>query len=337
MNEEIEIGGLMKDVFKKRALIVCIAVILCAGGLCMAQEDVSKYPTRPITCIIPFSPGGSADLAIRLLSKELEKNLGQPIVVVNKPGGGGSIGVSAVAVAKPDGYTIGQSPGGAPLFIMPFLEKLPYHPVKDFRYVVQFVELNFGVAVKADSPLKSFKDLIDYARQNPGKTTYGTNAPNSIANLVMEQVAKKGKVQFTHIPFKSSPEYLAAVLGDHIIFSAGDFNHALVESGKVRLLAFLSEKAPPEYAQIPTLKELGYDVPCPVFLGILGPKGMPDEIVRKLEDAFVRALKEPAVIKGLSELHLTMFYRNGKDLTEYVGRNYDAFGQLLKEMGLAKQ
>lgn len=328
----------MRIALMKHVFFLFIAFLLCmAGSGRAADQEVSNYPTRPITCIIPFSAGGSADLTVRLLSKELEKSLGQPFVVVNKPGGGGSIGVSAVAVAKPDGYTIGQSPGGAPLFIMPFLEKLPYHPVRSLKYILEFVELSFGVVVKADSPFKNFKDLILYARQNPGKVTYGTNAPNSIANLVMEQVARKEKVQFIHIPFKSSPEYQAAVLGGHVLFSAGDFNHALLESGKTRLLAFLSEKSPAEYAQTPTLKELGYDIQCPVFLGIMGPKDIPEEIVKKLEDAFQNALKEPSVIKGLKELRLTVFYRNSKDLTDYVNRNYEVFGQLLKEMGLAKQ
>jgi tripartite-type tricarboxylate transporter receptor subunit TctC len=332
--------ALRKVLFLGVLPVLCIAffsVLFTARPVDAQEQEISNYPNRPISCIVPFSPGGSADVALRLMSKELEKYLGQPFVVVNKPGGGGSIGVSAVSVAKPDGYTIGQSPGGAPLFIMPYTEKIPYNPVKDVRYIIQFVDLTFGVVVSADSPLKTFKDLIAHARKNPGKTTYATNAPLSIANLVMEQVARKEKVQLTHIPFKSSPEYQSAVLGGHVLFSAGDFNYALLESGKTKLLAFLSEKAPQEYAQVPTLRELGYDVPCPVFLGILGPKGLPDEIVRKLEDAFAKTLKEPAVTKGLKELHLTMLYRNNKDLTDYVRKNYDAFGQMLREMGLAKQ
>lgn len=328
----------MRTPFMKRVFVLFIAFLLCAAGSGRAADrEVSNYPTRPITCIIPFSAGGSADLTVRLLSKEVEKTLGQPLVVVNKAGGGGSIGVSAVAVAKPDGYTIGLSPGGAPLFILPFLEKLPYHPVRSLKYILQFVDLSFGVVVRADSPFKNFNDLILYARQNPGKVTYGTNAPNSISNLVMERVAKKEKVQFTHIPFKSSPEYQTAVLGGHIIFSAGDFNHGILESGKTRLLAFLSEKAPSEYAQTPTLKELGYDIQCPVFLGIMGPKDIPEEIVKKLDDAFQKALKEPTVIHGLKKLRLTVLYRDSKNLTDYVTRNYNAFGQLLKEMGLATQ
>ena len=153
-----------------------------------AQKAETSYPTRPINFIVPFSPGGSTDLAVRLIAKEAERYLGQPIAVINKPGGGGSVGVATVAVAKPDGYTIGQSPGGAPLFIMPFLEKLPYDPVKDIRYVMQFIELNFGILVKGDAPFKSLKDLLEYGRHNPGKMTYGTNAPNSISNLIVEQV-----------------------------------------------------------------------------------------------------------------------------------------------------
>jgi tripartite-type tricarboxylate transporter receptor subunit TctC len=276
-------------------------------------------------------------VAVRLLSKEVEKYLGQPLVVVNKPGGGGSVGVAAVAVVKPDGYTIGQSPGGSPLFILPFMEKLPYHPTKSLRYIVQFADFTFGIVVKANSPLNSLNDLILRARQNPGKITYGTNAPNSIANLIVEQVARKEKVHLTHIPFKSSPEYQAAVLGDHVLFCAGDFNHALIESGELKPLVLFSEKAPPEYARIPILKDLGYDIPCPVFLGIMGPAGLPEPIVKKVEDAFLRAAKEPSIIKGLKEYRFNLIYRNNKELTDYVNRSFDTFGQMLKEMGLVKQ
>ena len=301
-----------------------------------AQKADTKYPTRPINFIIPFSPGGSSDIAVRLLAKESEKYLGQPIVVMNKAGGGGTVGTAAIASAKPDGYTIGQCPGGAPLFTMPYLEKIPYNPLKDLKFIMEFVDLTFGVIVKADSPFKTFKDLIAYARQNPGKVTYGTNAPNSISNLVLEQVAKKEKVTFTHIPFKSSPEYQTAVLGGHVMFCAGDFNYSMVEANETRVLAILSEKRSPDYPETPTLKDLGYDVPCPVFLGLIGPKAMPDDIAKKVEEAFAAALKEPAVIKGIKELRLTILYRNSKEFSEYVASNYEIFGKLLKGMGLSK-
>ncbi len=298
--------------------------------------DIAKYPSRPITFIDPFSAGGSGDVAIRLLGREVEKYLGQPLVVINKPGGGGTIGVSAIASAKPDGYTIGQSVGGAPLFILPFLEKLPYHPVRDLRQIIQYSAPNFGVIVKADSPFKNFKDLITYALQNPKKLTYGTNAPNSISNLIMEQIAKREGVQLTHIPFKSSPEYQTALLGGHIHFSAGDFKFPLVEAGHTRLLLILGEKRSDDYPEVPILKDLGYDISVPVMFTVTAPRGIPDEIAKKLEDAFTRGIREPAFLKGMKELHQTIIYRNSKQLEEYVANNYEYFGRLLKDMGIVK-
>ncbi len=299
------------------------------------DSEVARYPQRPISLIVPFSAGGTVDLAFRLVAREAEKHLGQPIVVVNKAGGGGTFGVAAVATSKPDGYTIGQAPGQT-VFVMPFLEKLPYNPVKDLRYIVQFAEANFAIVVKSDSPFKSLKDLITYAHQNPKKLTYGTNAPTGIANLVIEQIARKEKVQMTHIPFKGSPEAQTALLGGHILFTAGEFNHSLVESGQIRVLGLFAEKPRVEYPQIPTLKDLGYDIPCPVFHTVCGPAGLPEGIVARLEDGFTKALKEPAFIKGAQDLRLGVVYRNSKELGEYVTRNYEVFGKLLKEMGLAK-
>ncbi len=311
-----------------------MTVVLFALPIVASSQEV--YPSRPITFIDPFSPGGSSDLAMRALGKEVEKYLGQPIIVINKPGGGGSVGVSAIAAAKPDGYTIGQSVGGAPLFVLPFLQKLPYDPVKDLRYIMQYSAPSFGILVKGDSPFKELKDVIAYARQNPKKVTYGTNAPNSIANIIMEQVARKEKVQFTHIPFKASPEYQAALLGGHVLFTAGDFNHALIESGQTRILLYLSDKRSEEYPNAPILKDLGYDISVPVMLNVAGPKDLPEEIVKKLEDAFARGIKEPAFLKVMKDLHLTIIYRNSKEFSDYVARNYDTFGRFLREMGVAK-
>ncbi len=320
----------------KATLFFIILTLLFALPGYPQETEIAKYPSRPITFIDPFSAGGSGDLSIRLLGKEVEKYLGQPIVVVNKPGGGGTIGVSALASSKPDGYTIGQSVGGAPLFIIPFLQKVPYHPIKDLKQIIQYSAPNFGIIVKADSPFKSLKDLIAYARQNPKKVTYGTNAPNSISNLIMEQIAKKEGSQLTHIPFKSSPEYQTALLGGHVLFTAGDFAFPLVEAGQTRILLFLLDQRSDDYPQVPILKDLGYDILVPIMFTVTAPKGIPDEIVRKLEDAFTKAIKEPAFIKGMKDLHHTIIYRNSREMADYVAHNYEIFGTLLREMGLTK-
>jgi tripartite-type tricarboxylate transporter receptor subunit TctC len=279
--------------------------------------------------------GASSDLSFRLICKEAEKFLGQPIVTINKPGGSFTVGISAIASSKPDGYTIGYA-GHPGMFVPPLTEKIPYHPVNDLREIMQYGILNISVTVRGDSAFGSWKDIIAFARNNPKKLTYGSAGTGSFGHLAMEQIAKREKVQFTHIPFKGSPETQAALLGGHIMVGTGDFNFSLLESGEIRLILLVAEKQSPYYPNTPILRDLGYDIPTPTFLNIAGPKGLPDEIVKKLDDAFSKAMKEPAFIKGMQDLRFTVFYRNGKELDHYVAANYEAFTKLLKEQGIIK-
>jgi tripartite-type tricarboxylate transporter receptor subunit TctC len=305
---------------------------LCTTGY--TQEDVSKFPSKPITYIVPVTPGTGTDLSVRLIAKEVEKFLKQPIIVVNKPGGALTLGTAAIATAKPDGYTIGFS-GGPPLFLTPLLEKVPYDPIKDIRSVMQYGGFNFGVYVKGDSSLKTFKDLVAYARQNPKKATYGTVGVNGMPNIMMEEVAKKEKVQFTHIPFKGTSEGQTALLGGHTVFGAGDFNASLVEAKEIRLVMMLKDEPSAEYPGVPTIKEL-YNLPYPMGITIITQKGVPDAIVKKLDDAFAKAMKEPSFINGMKELQLPVIYRSGKELDAYVLQSYNYFSKTLKEMGVIK-
>lgn len=328
--------GLARSNGSKKSFYFCLALILLIAGLGYAQEvEIAKYPNRPITFIVPLPAGSGGDLASRLITKEAEKFLGQPIAVVNKPGGSYTIGAAAIAASKPDGYTVGYTTP-ASLFITPFVEKLPYHPLKDLQRIMQFGDMTFGVVVKTDSPFKIFKDLIEYARQNPKKLTYGTGGTNSFANLAIERIAKKEGMQLTHIPFKGSAEVQPALLGGHIQFSAGDFNVALLESGQTKLLLLLTENHRVEYPQIPILKDIGYDIPYPAMTSVTGPKGLPDGIIKKLEEAFTKAMNEPAFIKGMKELRLTIVYRNSKELEDYVIYTYEVFEKLMKDLKVAK-
>jgi tripartite-type tricarboxylate transporter receptor subunit TctC len=314
--------------------IVSLMFLPAAAGV--AQEaGIARFPGRPITLIVPMPPGGGTDLAVRLIAKEAEKFLGQSVVVLNKPGGSQTIAGAAVANAKPDGYTLGYT-SHLGLFMGPLMEKVPYHPVKDLKQIMQFGCTNIAVTVKGDSPFKRFEDGVDYARQNPKKLTYGSAGTGTLGNMVMDQIAKKEKVQFTHIPFKGSPETQAALLGGHILVGTGDFNYSLIEAGQIRLVLLIVENHSTDYPQTPILKDLGYDIPCATPMTIACPKSVPNEIVKKLEDAFTRAIKEPGFVKGMRELRYTIVYRNSKDLEEYVSFSYDAYAKLLKEIGLAK-
>ncbi|MCL2669746.1 MAG: tripartite tricarboxylate transporter substrate binding protein, partial [Syntrophaceae bacterium] len=294
------------------------------------QEDVSKYPSRPITYICPSAPGLATDASVRLLAKELEKILGQPVVVENKPGAGLTIGTAAVATAKPDGYTIGFT-GGPPLYFSPLLEKLPYDPLNDLRMVAQYGGCTQGaVFVKGDSPFKTFKDLIDYARQNPKKVTYGTNGTNSISHITTETIAKQENVQMIHIPFKGTPESQAALLGGHITAAVGDFVPDMVTSGQIRLLMMYREDKSEYYPDVPILKDLGYNMPYAVLGILMTQKAVPDAIVKKLEDAVIKAMKEPAFVNGMKNLRLTLTYRSGAETDAYVAQSYDYYQKTFK-------
>jgi tripartite-type tricarboxylate transporter receptor subunit TctC len=321
---------------RKMTFLLCVIVIPLFAEWGYPQEaEIAKYPSRPVTFIVPVPPGGTTDLVCRLISKEAEKFLGQPIVILNKPGASFTIAISAIASSKPDGYTIGYA-GHPGLFVVPLTEKVPYHPVKDLRQIMQFGYLNISVTVKGDSLFAGFKDIVAYARQNPKRLTYGSAGVGSFGHLAMEQIAKRENVQFTHIPFKGSPETQTALLGGHILVATGDFNYSLLESGQIRLILLITEEHSPYYPNIPILKDLGYDIPAPTFLNVAGPKGLSDDVVKKLDEAFSKAMKEPGFIKGMRDLRLTIFYRNGKDLDSHVATNYDAFAKLLKEEGLLK-
>ena len=299
------------------------------------QEDVAKFPSRSITFISPMSATASSNPPIRLLCQEAEKFLGQPVVVVNKPGGGQSIGMAAIASSTPDGYTIGNATQTG-LFVKPLIEKLSYHPVRDLSPILQWAGFNIGIGVKGDSPFKTLKDLVEYARQNPKKVTYGTPQDTLINHIIVQQTGNKERVEFTHVPFGSPAELQTAILKGEIVFGTLAFTPSTVESGQLRHLALLRDEPSKEYPNVPILKDLGYDIPCPMGMSIFGPKAINPAIAKKLEDAFTKAIKEPGFIDGMKKLHFPIVYRNSKELGEYVGRSFEIYSAFLKEMGLAK-
>lgn len=319
------------------SVLLCIALGLYLAAPGLAQESkIARFPDRPITFIQPLPPGGGNDVLTRLLCKEAEKELGQPIIVLNKPGASLTIGAAAVAAAKPDGYTIGFT-GASALLIMPFIEKLAYDPIRDFHQIVQWGAPTFGVTVRADSPFKSFAEVISYARENPNKLTYGTTGQIGLHFLIMDQIARKEKVQLRQVPFKGGIEVETALLGGHIDVAASEFGSAQLKAGKTRLLLLLREEPAAEYPETPVLKDLGYgDIAAPMIQGIAAPKGIPDEIARKLEGAFTRAMKEPAFVKAMKDVGYSVLHRSGKESSDYIAKNHKFFEKYLKELGLAK-
>src|SRR2546421_6628471 len=195
--------------------VAAVAALLAVPALALAQA----FPAKPITLICPWPAGGTTDTHLRKFAEIAQKYLGQPVVVENRPGGGGMIGPAQMArLARPDGYTLSQLPITA--YRLPHQRPVDWDPLKDFSYIIGITGYTFGVVVRADSPFKSFGDLIEYARANPGRLSYGTPGSGTSPHLLMEEVAMKANVQLLHAPFKDFADSSQALLGGHIMAQA---------------------------------------------------------------------------------------------------------------------
>lgn len=322
--------------FSHSAFQLGVLTFLSVLSFILSPAIAAEFPDRPITLIVSMPAGDSADVSSRLIAKAAEAFLKQPVVVVNRPGGGGAVGTSAVAASKPDGYTIATLLT-SPMVSIPYFMKLTYHPLKDLQPIMQFGVLNFAVSTRADSPFKTFKDLIAYAREHPGVLTYGTVGPTSTQYILIQQIAKQEKAELVHVPFKGGGEAFSAALGGHITASAGFFSPGQVRAKKARLLALFGEQRIADFPDVPTLRDLGYDVKIPYFIGIGAPKGIPESTLKKLEEAFSMGMKDQAFIQGMKSIEMPVKYRNALEFSQFLSESYEAVGNYIEELGLNKK
>jgi len=300
---------------------------------CSAQE---KYPTKAINFIIGYPAGGSTDVCARPLVAAASKILGQPIVVVNKPGAASAVAMALLKNEKPDGYTIGILPSGAVL--SQHMRKVPYDSAKDFTPIMQYAVYLYGLVVKSDSPWKTFQDFIAYAKANPGKIRYSTAGPGTPQHLVMERLAMKEKIKWTHVPFEGGPQAITALLGDHVEASSQTTEWKKhVEAGTLRLLAVYGEKRKIDLPNTPTLLELGYDIVAPSLISIVGPKGLSPQIVETLHQAFKKAMEDPDFIKISRQLDQPALYRGPAELAKHLVEMNESVGALIRSLGLRKE
>ncbi len=312
----------------KKATFGFLAATLLAATAAFAQS----FPSKPITLICPWPPGGSTDLHLRKMAELGAKHLGQPVLVENRPGGSGMNGPATMAkTAAADGYTISQLPITA--YRMPHMQKVDWDPIKDFSYIIGVAGYTFGIVVKSDSPLKSFQDMIGFARANPGRLSYATPGTGTSLHLAMEEIAAKTGVQFLHIPFKGYAEGATALLGGHVMVhvdSTGWARH--VDAGTMRLLATLGDKRTRWGA--PTVKELGVDTVSNSPFGLVGPKGMARETVRTLHDAFRKSLDDPEYLKVLTQLDQPGWYKSNEDYAKWAAETLQAERATIERVGL---
>jgi tripartite-type tricarboxylate transporter receptor subunit TctC len=312
-------------------LLTLLAVALVTAA-CAVPALAADYPTRPITLIVPWPAGGSTDTHLRKLSEIASRHLGQPIVIENKPGGGGMLGPGVMAKsAAPDGYTLSQLHVGA--FRQPFLQKVDWDPMRDFTYIIGVSGYTFGMVVKADSPFKSLDDVIAYARANPGRMSYASTGTGTSPHLLVEQLAAKAGVEFLHVPYKGNADSTQALMGGHVMVQSDATGWGkFVDAGTFRLLVTFGEQRTRWGA--PTAKELGYDVVSYSPYGIVGPRGMDPKVVKILHDAFKKAMDDPENMKTLQMLDQVYWYRSSDDYAKWAADQYVSERALIERLGL---
>lgn len=318
---------------RRRLGLLAAACALMGPAPALAQG----FPNKPVTLIVGFPAGGTTDLAVRAIADATAKILGQPVVVDNKAGGGGTIGLAGMAAtAKPDGYTLALMP--ANVFRLPHMQKTTYDPLKDFSYIANLSGYTFGVTVKADAPYKTFGELVEFAKANPGKVTYGTPGAGTTLHVGMEQIAKQAGVKFTHVPFKGTAETNAAVLGGHIVAQADASAWTpLVEAGQLRLLVVWTAERLKKFPDVPTLKEAGFPYVFNSPFGVAGPKGMDPALVATLEGAFRKAMEDPAVRETLAKYDMAPDFKDAAAYARFAAESYETERALMEQLGLAKK
>jgi len=305
-----------------RCRVVAAAIAACAAALSCPGASAQAYPLRPVRFIVPFAPGGSTDTLARAIGQKLGDALGQQVVVDNRSGGNGNIGMEIVAHAAPDGYTIvlGYI---ANLAIGPNLyAKLPFDPVKDFAPVTQLAQSPNILVVHPSVPAKTFREFIAYAKAHPGQVNFASASVGSIGHLTGELLNNAAGIRMQHIAYKGSGQAVIDLLGGQIqsMFSGMSSVMPHIKSGKLRALAVTGAQRSPAAPDVPTIAESGFPgFEATAWYGVLAPAGTPRSVIDRLHDEIVRALKAPDVRERLEGVGF-----------ELVGGTPDAFGAYIK-------
>ena len=314
---------------------------VAAGAAALAAAtrfaNAQTFPSKPVTFIVPWVPGGTTDVALRALATATERHLGRSIVIENKAGAGGTLGPAQMAaLAKPDGYTVSQLP--ITVFRLPFMSRTSFDPAKDFTFIIGLSGYTFGVVVRSDAPWKTFHELIAAAKANPGTMTYGTPGAGTSLHITMEQIARQQGIKLVHVPYKGNAEATTALLGGHIHALADSSGWApQVNEGKLRLLVSWGASRTKNWPTVPTLREIGIDIVSNSPYGIGGPKGMDPEIIKILHNAFKKGLDEPSNLAAMAQFDQERFYLSSEEYQAFAMQLIAHEKRMIEELQLKGQ
>lgn len=301
-------------------------------GIASAQE---AYPNRPIHVIVGAT-AGALDTMTRRLFAAASKELGQPIVIENKPGAGQALGFGYVTKAKPDGYTLGVTTTSL-LTNVPHMQKTAFDVLNDSVDIMVFCRYSQILAVGAQTPFRTFDELIAWAKQNPGKFRYAVSGPGVAMHIAMEQIAMKEGIQWTAIPYRGGGgDAVAAALGGH---TEGVAQSPLetgehIKAGKLRPLLVLTDSRVPDIPDTPTILEKGYTFTATTYMSVYAPKGLPEPVRQKLESALKRAIDDPDYIAAAKTFQLEPVFMSGADYSRHWRPKYEEMGQVVRALGL---
>lgn len=321
-------------------IAVSLLILVLGGcGIMSQQTSVEKFPNKPISVIVPFGPGGSSDLLARSFERTAMACLGHQVIVLNKPGGGAMIGWNELASAKPDGYTMGIA---TPSIFLPALYgPTQYHYATALEPLAQVVTSPYLLVVAADQPWTTLEELVDYAKEHPGKVKYCHGGIGTIGHVASEMFAMQAGIKVEQVPFQGGSEMIASLLGGHTEFmlAGPSVVQDHIRAGKMRVLAIADEKrlTAPMYAQIPTFRERGMDVVCNVWQGIAVPKGVPADVKAKLSDGIRTMVSDPAYIEYVKGLGMDVEYLGPKEFADKWLIESERLAKVVKEAGIAER
>lgn len=316
----------------RRGLLAAGAV-LAAPGLARAQ---ARFPDRPIQIVVPWPAGGSADIQLRSIGDLCTRALGQPVVVRNQPGAGGTLGPMTVAQqARPDGHTLTQM--HLSVLRRPWMMRTPqWDPIADFTHIIGMTGWLFGTAVRADSRFRTWADMIAFARANPGRLNYTTSGIGTTNHLAMETIQEKEGIQLTHVPFRGSNEAVTAVIGGQVDMVCDSSTWApFVENNQMRALSVWTAERVRRFPDVPTLKELGYDLVVTSPYGVSGPRGMDEGIVRILHDAMRDALMTPENAEVRARFDMPLVYQDTQTYRAFIAERVEYERAMVRRLNLS--